>query len=115
MATRKTKAKTNRIIKIGKRVSKRRKDLKIKQNELAERLDISNNHMSSIENQRENPSLDVFVMLCNELSVTPDYLLLGNMHTNNIQKNIIDSLRLCDQRELMLIENIINYFIDSKI
>ncbi len=105
----------NKIIKIGKRVSKRRKELKIKQNELAERLDISNTHMSSIENQHENPSLDIFVMLCNELSVTPDYLLLGNMHTNDIQKNIIDSLRLCNQKELMLIEHIIKYFIDSKL
>ena len=58
----------------------RRKELHIKQAELAETLEISNNHMSSIENGRQKPSLDTFIRLCDCLNVTPDYLLLGSMH-----------------------------------
>lgn len=52
----------------------RRKELHIKQAELAETLEISNNHMSSIENGRQKPSLDTFIRLCDCLNVTPDYL-----------------------------------------
>lgn len=35
---------------MGNRIKLRRKELRIKQSELAEKLDISNNHISSIEN-----------------------------------------------------------------
>ena len=36
--------------------------------------------MSSIENGRQKPSLDIFIRICDLLNVTPDYLLLGSMH-----------------------------------
>ena len=68
------------------------KELRIKQAELAERLNISNNHMPSIENGRQKPSLDIFIQICNLLNVTPDYLLLGSMHAYNIPQDIIDKL-----------------------
>lgn len=64
---------------IGKRISDRRKKLGIKQNILAEKLDISNNHMSGIENGKATPSVALFVKICDELNVTPDFLLLGSM------------------------------------
>ena len=39
---------------MGNRIKLRRKELRIKQSELAEKLDISNNHISSIENGRND-------------------------------------------------------------
>lgn len=48
---------------MGNRIKIRRKELRIKQAELAEQLNISNNHMSSIENGRQKPSLDIFLHL----------------------------------------------------
>ena len=87
---------------MGSRIKIRRIELRIKQAELAERLNISNNHMSSIENGRQKPSLDIFIQICNLLNVTPDYLLLGNMHAYNIPKDIIDKLRLCNQSDIEL-------------
>ena len=87
---------------MGNRIKIRRKELRIKQAELAERLNISNNHMSSIENGRHKPSLDVFIQICNLLNVTPDYLLLGSMHAYNIPQDIIDKLQLCNQSDIEL-------------
>lgn len=87
---------------MGNRIKIRRKELRIKQAELAERLNISNNHMSSIENGRQKPSLDIFIQICNLLNVTPDYLLLGSMHAYNIPQDIIDKLRLCNQSDIEL-------------
>ena len=84
---------------MGNRIKIRRKELRIK---LAEKLNISNNHMSSIENGRQKPSLDIFIQICNLLNVTPDYLLLGSMHAYNIPQDIIDKLRLCNQSDIEL-------------
>ena len=52
------------FITMGKRIRLRRKELGYSQNKLAELLDISNNHLSAIENGREKPSLEKFVTLC---------------------------------------------------
>ena len=89
---------------IGRRIKRRRQDLKIKQNALAERLDISNNHLSAIENGKENPSIEILIKICHSLKVTPDYLLLGAMHSNNVPMNILDSLRLCREEDIELFQ-----------
>ena len=98
---------------MGRRIKSRRKELKITQSELAETLDLSNNHISSIETGNQKPSLDTFIELCNALKVTPDYLLLGSMHSDNIAQNIIDSLRLCSPDDLELAKDFINLLVNG--
>ena len=89
----------------------RRKELHIKQAELAETLEISNNHMSSIENGRQKPSLDTFIRLCDCLNVTPDYLLLVSMHAYNLPQDILDKLRLCSQEDIILARDFIELLV----
>ena len=96
---------------MGNRIKMRRKELKIKQNELAELLQISNNHMSSIENGRQKPSLDIFIGICDYLNTTPDYLLLGTVHAYNVPQDILDKLRLCSQEDIELARNIIELLV----
>lgn len=96
---------------IGNRIKLRRKELRLKQSELAEILDISNNHMSSIENGREKPSLDLLLKTCDELKVTPDYLLLGNIHPDDIPMNIAEGLRLCSDDDIKLARQFIELLI----
>lgn len=96
---------------MGNRIKLRRKELHIMQYELAEKLDISNNHISSIENGKEKPSLDLFISLCEELHVTPDYLLPGSMHANNISLDIVDGLRLCSQDDIELTRQFVELLI----
>lgn len=97
---------------IGKRIQQRRKELGLKQCQLAEQLNISNNHMSSIETGREKPSLETLLHICDILKVTPDYLLIGNMHTNDIPQDILESLRLCNEDDLKLARNIIELLVE---
>lgn len=66
---------------MGRRIARRRKTQKMKQNELAERLGINNNHISMIETGKVSPCLDLFIKICTELKVTPDYLLEGAMRS----------------------------------
>lgn len=96
---------------MGIRIKARRKELKIKQSELAEKIEISNNHMSSIENGREKPSMDIFIKICNCLKVTPDYLLLGSMHPYNIPLDITEKLRLCTQDDIELAKEFIELLV----
>ncbi len=92
----------NFYIDMGKRINIRRKELGYKQSQLAELLGISNNHMSSIENGIQKPSLDTFIEICTKLNVTPDYLLLGSMHAYNLPRNIYDKLLLCSESDQKL-------------
>ena len=97
---------------MGKRISIRRKELKMKQSELAELLEISNNHMSAIENGKQKPSMDTFIKICNCLKISPDYLLLGMMHAYNVPQDICDKLHLCSQSDIELANDFINLLVE---
>lgn len=96
----------------GKNLQKRRNAFGIPQYELAEKLDISPNHLSSLETGKSKPSYDLLCRLCTELDVTPDYLILGNMHSNNVPQNITDKLKLCSKETLNTIDGIIDVLIE---
>ncbi len=96
---------------MGKRIATRRSESKINQAELAERVGISNNHMSAIENGRQKPSLDTFVKICNALNTTPDYLLLGVMHFGNVPQDVLDKLRLCKAEDVDLVAHIVEFLV----
>ena len=98
-------------VEIGNRIVQRRIHAGIKQTNLAETVGISNNYLSSIERGKERPSLEILVSICNALHVTPDYLLMGNMHSNNIPQNITDGLRLCSENDLDLILAIVQIMV----
>lgn len=97
---------------IGNRIQQRRKELGLKQYDLAEQLNISNNHLSSIETGREKPGLETLLHICDALHVTPDYLLIGNMHANDIPQDILEGLRLCSKEDLQLARSIIELLVE---
>ena len=94
-------------VSMGKRIKKRRIGMGYTQAELAEKLDISNNHLSSIEKGANNTTLDMLTKICEILKTTPDYFMLGNMRTNNIPQNIMDCLLLCTEEDIELIDYIV--------
>lgn len=96
---------------MGKRIRERRKELHIKQAEMAEAIGICNNHMSSIETGRQKPSIDIFVAICEYLRTSPDYLLLGTLHGYNIPQNILDKLKLCSPADIELAEKFIDLLV----
>lgn len=97
---------------VGRRIAKRRKHLGIKQNELATKLNISNNHLSGIETGKAGASLEVLMSICTILKVTPDYLLMGTIHSSNVPQNIIGSLRLCSTEDVQLLAQIVLLMVD---
>lgn len=99
---------------MGKRIAHRRNKLNIRQNILAEQIGISNNHLSNIERGKEKPSVDILIEICKALGVTPDYLIMGNMYSNNVPQNITDSLRLCSKEDLELISHLVSHLVERR-
>ena len=98
---------------MGNRIKQRRKELDMTQANLAELIGTSDNHLSSIETGVQTPSFPVFLEICNKLQVRPDYLSLGDMHSNNIEQNIIDTMHLCSQHDLEVIQSLVNYLAEK--
>lgn len=59
--------KTTKIYKLGRRIFKRRKELDLSQNELAENLDISREHLAKIETAKRTVSLDLLIEIAEKL------------------------------------------------
>ena len=88
-----------RIINIGPRLKQRRKEMRIKQTEMAKELGVSQTYLSNI---------------CNYLNVTPDYLMLGNMRGNRASIDIIDELKMCSSEEIATVKKIVDAFVLKK-
>ena len=63
--------------KIGKFIAKCRKDKKMTQSELAEKLGVTDKSIGNWENGRNMPDLSLFKPLCDELNITINDLLSG--------------------------------------
>lgn len=95
---------------LGSRIMQRRKYLGIKQSELAEKLGVSDNQISNIENGKSFPRLNSFVKLCRILDCNSDYLLAGVMK-KNVDENIIDMIASCSLEEQKVIWKLIDCYI----
>jgi len=62
---------------IGKRIRKRRQELKLTQEDLARALGLTPQHISGIEQDKRSPSLASLAKLAEELGITVDYLVTG--------------------------------------
>ena len=72
---------------IGKNLARRRKELRLKQYEVCERVKINDKYLSCIETTRSIPSLEVFLKLCTALETTPDHILLGTVRQTDYSKD----------------------------
>ena len=60
---------------IGKNIRKYRLQKKLRQSELAEKVDLSTNYMGAIERGEKTPSLETFIVIINALEVSADMVL----------------------------------------
>jgi len=62
---------------IGARIRSIRKELHMTQKEFAERIGITQAHLSGVENNKDNPSESVLRIICNEFNIGIRWLKLG--------------------------------------
>ena len=103
------KEKNKKMI-LGSRIMQRRKQLNIKQSELAEMLGVSDNQISNIENGKSFPKLNNFVLICKILECNADYFLSGILK-NSVYENIIDMLATLSLEEQKILWKLLDCYI----
>ena len=95
--------------KIGKFIAKCRKDKKLTQSELAEKLGVTDKSIGNWENGRNMPDLSLFKPLCDELGITINELLSGENlkkeeYQEKFEENIISTIDY-STKKITLIRN----------
>ena len=96
---------------IGSRIAKLRKEHSMTQEQLAEKLDISIKHCSSVERGLSSLSLEKVIDVSNLFDVSLDYLIKGNSASNdsikhiwaNLPQSITSILTSNDDEEIQLL------------
>lgn len=98
---------------IGKRISTLRKSHGITQELLAENLDITIKHISSVERGISSLSLEKMIEVSRILDCTLDYLILGKKYENTTDKlpaSILNILESGDESETSLLLDYMNLY-----
>lgn len=105
------------LIKIGKNIQGFRHKAGLTQAELAEKVDVTNTHISHIETGDGAMSLDSLLAIAAALNTTPDYLLLGNidLEPNRAAQIFMDKTKDCTSEELEYIFRMIDVAAQYKI
>ena len=102
---------------IGTRIKKRRKRLKLTQEVVAERADISPQYMSNIERAVSIPSTEVVMRLAIALDTTPDEFLVGAVRHQEDPESwraIADLMRDMEEAHLALAKSYLLWLKDYK-
>ena len=88
---------------IGKFIAKCRKDKKLTQSELAEKLGVTDKSIGNWENGRNMPDLSLFKPLCDELGITINDLLSGEKiskekYQEKFEENIVNTIDYSNKR-----------------
>ena len=89
--------------KIGKFIAKCRKDKKMTQSELAEKLGVTDKSIGNWENGRNMPDLSLFKPLCDELGITINDLISGekinkDIYQEKFEENIVNTIDYTTKR-----------------
>lgn len=100
---------------LGKRIREVRKRLKLTQEKLAERVNISNVYLGEIERGNKMPSIPVFIAIAEALDVSCDYLLRDSTDTGAVFVNneITEKLNSLSAKQRKAVLEIINAYIKS--
>ncbi len=92
---------------IGVRIQNRRHELLFTQQYIYEKLDISQNHYSRIENGHVGMSFEILVELCEILEISIDYVLTGKVSAADNSLLFIKLFNSCsDNQQQYIIENL---------
>lgn len=78
---------------IGQRIRILRKENRLSQLDLANKLNINVDHLSRIENGNKGMSLDLLIEFSKHFSVSTDYILLGNRQNTEEIKEMISFIQ----------------------
>ena len=100
--------KTEDLKKIGVRIVERRKELKLTQEQIAERMNVSIQMISNIERGNKAIKIDNLLKLCDILKTSTDYILTGK-RTNHDFDNLAGKISQLTASDYKMIEMLVDY------
>lgn len=94
---------------IGERIRNQRVALGYTQQYVYEKLDVSHNHYSRIENGHVGMSFEILLQLCEILKVSTDYILIGKLDTSD-KSAFLDRYNKLSNRQKQYIDEHIKMF-----
>lgn len=100
---------------LGKKINMARKDRGLTSEKLSEACNINATYLRQIESGAKIPSLPVFVSLCQELKVSPSYLLAEILPDPEIQEMdvLLELWRQATPMQIKMISSMIRSALDS--
>lgn len=100
---------------LGKRIKKERKQRKITQAKLAERVGLEKSNISHIECGVSKPSIDTLVNIANELGVTLDALICDSLdiERNTYENELLQLTKDCTPEELRFLTDTLVGMLDT--
>ena len=100
-------------IEIGARIKNVRETRGLTQERFAEQLDVSTQYISDLERGVTGASITNIVKICEILSVSCDYILMGRMNEKNSSEEISNRLQYLSKEQMDVIEKGINVLIEA--
>lgn len=101
------------LLEMGKRIAARRKELKMTQESLAEKVGVSLQTISCVELGKKAIRPYNLIRLCSALETSTDYILVGRKNSQELSQ-IDKQLSLLTNDEYELVEKLIKRFNDTK-
>lgn len=89
----------------------RRKLLSLTQEQLAEKVGFSKNHISSIERGKYVPTTQLIFCICEVMGETPDYYLIGK--TNRDTDTITDLVKQLPPQSVKMLSKLIEAYLEN--
>ncbi len=97
------------LITMGERISKRRKELNLTQEQLAESINLSLQSISCIELGKKAVRPKNLVNLCKVLNVSTDYILTGKKESPQLD-GVFKKLATLNESDYTMVEKLIEHF-----
>lgn len=96
---------------IGERIKERRMQMHFTQESLSAAVDVTSQTISSAEHGTKELRIENFVMICQALEISADYLLFGRRASNMEEFLFMEKVSRLSLEQFYHLENIINSFI----
>jgi len=100
-----------RLAEIGERLRKRRYELNLTREKLAELADISVGYYGQLEIGTSQMSIDTFIKISQALHLPMEYILFGTGYEPGDASAVQQLLSQCSERELKLAEEVLKLFL----
>lgn len=104
---------TKLLKEMGERIFKRRKALKMTQDELSEMIGVSTQMISNLETGKKAIRPENLLKICNALNISADYVLSGSPAKGAVD-NIAEKLAHLTPEELQIVNGLIDYMNRAK-